>query len=622
LVRIRDQLANGVGIHHAGLLPIAKEIVEILFSRGLCKVLFATETFAMGVNMPTRTVVFSSIRKHDGRDFRHLLPGEYTQMSGRAGRRGLDSVGTVILYCESDIHEEHVLQKMILGMPTLLVSQFRLTYNMILNLLRGEGFGVEDMMRRSFAEFDSQRDAPARRSLLKRGRAVMRDMEKNLDADLAAFPQLAEYWESFKLAVDLRTRLMVEILTGKNSVSVLQPGRILVIEHPTLGRTLAILIRSLSDVGTLKIGFRVFALALTSKIDASLDVACSSLFPPFASMNTSSIAPSSVEFLDVEPSCVVAVVRSRANATDLPQVGTANPAQTRKAFESLSEQFRKLSAKLDCYDLVNELRIRELEVVDLHQRLQSTIEHMLSLSPPSAAEPLFATVFPRFDRLMRLKDQLREIELSLLDENLSQMPDFDSRVKVLQELGYIDTKKTVQLKGKVACELNSCDCLMVTELIFDNFLTPLAPEEIICVLSSFVCQEKNVATSEEEEEQKLQFIRVAEQRLVSLATRLGELQVKYGIDTTPADYAKSVLNFSMMTVAYEWACGVPFGDICKMTSILEGSIVRTIVQLEQACREVRDAARVIGDFTLFTKMEQCSIKIKRDIVFAGSLYVV
>jgi antiviral helicase SKI2 len=80
------------GVHHGGLLPILKEMVEILFSRGIVKVLFATETFAMGVNMPARTVVFNGFRKHDGREFRDLLPGEYTQMAGRAGRRGLDKV--------------------------------------------------------------------------------------------------------------------------------------------------------------------------------------------------------------------------------------------------------------------------------------------------------------------------------------------------------------------------------------------------------------------------------------------------------------------------------------------------------------------------------------------------
>ena len=83
VMQMKDLLQRGIGVHHGGLLPILKEIVEILFSRQLAKVLFATETFAMGVNMPARTVVFSSIRKHDGNNFRDLLPGEYTQMSGR-----------------------------------------------------------------------------------------------------------------------------------------------------------------------------------------------------------------------------------------------------------------------------------------------------------------------------------------------------------------------------------------------------------------------------------------------------------------------------------------------------------------------------------------------------------
>lgn len=101
--------------------------------------LFATETFAMGVNMPARTVVFNSIRKHDGRDFRDLLPGEYIQMSGRAGRRGIDTVGTVIILCTDQVPEPISLAKMLTGRATKLESQFRLTYSMILNLFKMEG---------------------------------------------------------------------------------------------------------------------------------------------------------------------------------------------------------------------------------------------------------------------------------------------------------------------------------------------------------------------------------------------------------------------------------------------------------------------------------------------------
>lgn len=100
--RMRELLARGLAVHHGGLLPIVKEIVEILFAKTLVKVLFATETFAMGLNLPTRTVVFSGYRKHDGKQFRDLLPGEYIQMAGRAGRRGLDPQGTVIIVSSMD----------------------------------------------------------------------------------------------------------------------------------------------------------------------------------------------------------------------------------------------------------------------------------------------------------------------------------------------------------------------------------------------------------------------------------------------------------------------------------------------------------------------------------------
>ena len=157
IARMREMLKRGIGVHHGGLLPIIKEMVEMLFGRGLIKVLFATETFAMGVNMPARCVCFDTTRKHDGTAMRDLLPGEYVQMAGRAGRRGLDDTGTVIILVKGDLPALHDLNTMMLGTPTKLDSKFRLTYNMILNLLRVEELRVEDMMKRSFAENSSQK---------------------------------------------------------------------------------------------------------------------------------------------------------------------------------------------------------------------------------------------------------------------------------------------------------------------------------------------------------------------------------------------------------------------------------------------------------------------------------
>lgn len=162
IIRLRELLGRGIAVHHGGLLPIVKEIVEILFAETLVKVLFATETFAMGLNLPTRTVVFSGYRKHDGHSFRNLLPGEYTQMAGRAGRRGLDTVGSVIIVPPGGDDAPPVadLRNMILGEPSKLRSQFRLTYNMILNLLRVEALKIEEMIKRSFSEHATQQLLP------------------------------------------------------------------------------------------------------------------------------------------------------------------------------------------------------------------------------------------------------------------------------------------------------------------------------------------------------------------------------------------------------------------------------------------------------------------------------
>ncbi|MCO5558508.1 hypothetical protein L7F22_012093 [Adiantum nelumboides] len=96
-------LEKGIAMHHSGLLPIVKEVVEILFQEGLIKALFATETFAMGLNMPAKTVVFTAVRKWDGDSHRWMSSGEYIQMSGRAGRRGKDERGISIIMIDEQV---------------------------------------------------------------------------------------------------------------------------------------------------------------------------------------------------------------------------------------------------------------------------------------------------------------------------------------------------------------------------------------------------------------------------------------------------------------------------------------------------------------------------------------
>jgi ATP-dependent RNA helicase DOB1 len=152
-------LKRGIGIHHSGLLPILKEVIEILFQEGLLKALFATETFSIGLNMPAKTVVFTNARKFDGKDFRWVSSGEYIQMSGRAGRRGLDDRGIVIQMMD-EMMEATAAKNMLRGLPDPLNSAFHLSYNMILNLLRVEDISPEYMLERSFFQFQNNARLP------------------------------------------------------------------------------------------------------------------------------------------------------------------------------------------------------------------------------------------------------------------------------------------------------------------------------------------------------------------------------------------------------------------------------------------------------------------------------
>ena len=131
-------LEKGVAYHHSGLLPVLKEIVEILFGRGFIKVLFATETFAVGINMPTKTVVFTSYRKYDDTTDSHrmLTPSEYTQMAGRAGRRGKDDKGIVIYLPMRDPEPPLLIEQMMLGRKAELSSKMDFHYSYILSVIQ------------------------------------------------------------------------------------------------------------------------------------------------------------------------------------------------------------------------------------------------------------------------------------------------------------------------------------------------------------------------------------------------------------------------------------------------------------------------------------------------------
>ena len=128
-------------------------MVEILFSEGYIKLLFATETFAVGIDMPTKTVLFTSLQKFDGQSFRFLLPHEYTQMAGRAGRRGKDKTGTVIhLNNLFRLPTSNEYKNMLCGKPQRLESKFQIHFNLILRLISIQDFNFEAFIKKSMLQ--------------------------------------------------------------------------------------------------------------------------------------------------------------------------------------------------------------------------------------------------------------------------------------------------------------------------------------------------------------------------------------------------------------------------------------------------------------------------------------
>lgn len=153
LDRMRRQWESGVAFHHAGILPAAKEIVERLFTTGLIKLLFCTETFALGINMPANSVVFDELEKFDGVDFNYLSTRHYQQMAGRAGRRGMDEVGYVYSQIVPEASDPKHIERILYGRTEKISSRFFASYSTILNLYSRFGEGAFEIFRKSLRNY-------------------------------------------------------------------------------------------------------------------------------------------------------------------------------------------------------------------------------------------------------------------------------------------------------------------------------------------------------------------------------------------------------------------------------------------------------------------------------------
>ncbi|MFL6101688.1 MAG: DEAD/DEAH box helicase [Actinomycetales bacterium] len=193
-----DGLEHGLAAHHAGLLPVFKEVVEALFTRGLIKAVFATETLALGINMPAKSVVLERLVKWNGETHADITPGEYTQLTGRAGRRGIDVEGHAVVLWQPGVDPVAVA-----GLASTrtypLRSSFRPTYNMAVNLVDQVGRErAREILETSFAQFQADRAVVGLARQVRRNTEALEGYRAAMTCDRGDFEQYAALRRAIK----------------------------------------------------------------------------------------------------------------------------------------------------------------------------------------------------------------------------------------------------------------------------------------------------------------------------------------------------------------------------------------------------------------------------------------
>ncbi|KAJ6639246.1 Helicase SKI2W [Pseudolycoriella hygida] len=628
ILTLQHSLKRGIGVHHSGILPILKEIVEILFQSGFVKLLFATETFAMGVNMPAKTVIFDSHRKFDGADFRLLRAAEYTQMAGRAGRRGLDTEGTVILVCKNEVPPESELRTMILGRPLRLDSKFRLTYAMILNLLRVENVTVEDMISHSFLEFDSQTKIPENRAKLMEAEKEISDMQ-----EIGEHMQpLCQFYDLTFEYFQLIDELMADNIVQQQMMKELKPGRVVIV---TMDRHYNKIGVFLSIVGSREPKFKVMVLDDLGDTNSESPTVKKTntnrgeLWHRMISMTPQHklYIPEGVgghTILTIKFNNIIEITKTNMKIEadkiiqnweqrQIPRFKDTPPgaslSKTVTELYNLNNSVLCGDTKLQYCNLRQELKTSS--IMDEIAKLKRKLGEIINCTNATNFEQEFPVVFDR-KSLEKKKDELK---FKISKESLLLYPEYVNKLEVLKEMGYIDKQHEVKMKGRVACEMGSNE-LITTELVLCNTFTDLKPEEIAALLSGLVFQAKTETTPQLTDNLKkcIENIKEVDEHIV-------EIENKHKVSSSDEMTARDRLNFGLAEVVYEWARNKSFAEIMTLTDIQEGIIVRCIQQLNETMQDVKDAARIIGNPALQKKMEDASNAIQRNIVFAASLYL-
>ncbi|KAF1849736.1 antiviral helicase [Cucurbitaria berberidis CBS 394.84] len=600
-------LRRGIGVHHSGLLPILKETIEILFQEGLIKVLFATETFSIGLNMPAKTVVFTSVRKFDGVSQRWVTPSEFIQMSGRAGRRGLDDRGIVIMMIDQQM-EPAVAKEIVRGQQDNLNSAFHLGYNMVLNLMRVEGISPEFMLERCFFQFQNTAGVS---NLEKKLQELEHEKASMMITDEAT---VKDYY-NLRQQLDTHTNDMRDVIMHPNyCLQFLQAGRLVKVKFKQhdfgWGAVVAFTPRK-ANKG------EILPPQQSYIVDILLLVASDTKFMPQVSDGLPpGVRPpgpedkGKMEVVPVVLNCIESIGHLRVFLpNELKSTDQKNA--VRKALDEVKKRFPDGIAILDP---IENMQIKD----EAFKRLLRKIEVLESrlLSNPLHNSPRLPELYSQYAHKIATGDKIKNIKKEIASAlSVIQLDELKSRKRVLRRIGFIDDADVVQLKARVACEISTGDELVLSELLFNRFFNELTPEQCAACLSCFIFEEKSTEVPALKEELAKPYRQIQQQARV-----IAKISQESKLTVNEEEYLKS-FKYELMEVVFAWSKGASFAEICKMTDVYEGSLIRLFRRLEELLRQMAQASKVMGSEELEQKFTAALDLVRRDLVAAQSLYL-
>ncbi|KFK39917.1 hypothetical protein AALP_AA3G305800 [Arabis alpina] len=598
-------LQRGIAVHHSGLLPVIKELVELLFQEGLVKALFATETFAMGLNMPAKTVVFTSVKKWDGDSHRYIGSGEYIQMSGRAGRRGKDERGICIIMIDEQM-EMNTLRDMMLGKPAPLLSTFRLSYYTILNLLsRAEGqFTAEHVIKHSFHQFQYEKALPDIEN------KVSKLEEEAAILDASGEAEVAEYHRLKLDIAQFEKKLMSEIIRPERVLCFLDTGRLVKIREGGTDWGWGVVVNVVKNpsVGTGSASSHGSGYIVDTLLHCSTGFSETGAKPKPCPPRPGE--KGEMHVVPVQLPLISALSRLRISVPS-----NLRPLEARQsillAVQELSSRFPLGFPKLHP---VKDMNLQDTEIVDLVSRIEE-IEQKLLAHPRHKSQD--DQQIKSFERKAEVNYEVQQLKSKMRDSQLQKFRDeLRNRSRVLKKLGHIDADGVVQVKGRAACLIDTGDELLVTELMFNGTFNDLDHHQVAALASCFIPVDK----SNEQVNLRNELTKPLQQ-LQDSARKIAEIQHECKLEINVEEYVESTIRPFLMDVIYSWSKGATFAEIIQMTDIFEGSIIRSARRLDEFLNQLRAAAEAVGESSLESKFAAASESLRRGIMFANSLYL-